>query len=281
MDPRLAEVIAGSIHFHFFRAGRLHVRLTADWHVHPYALIGQVRGGVVDLEVEGRPRRRLADGCGYVLKPDTAFRITMPRPRPLTYTWTHVNFTVFDTVDIFALIDVPDILPRAAGRLISEINWTQARLHRGPDPAWLRRAVDEKVLGLRLLSVILRHSSLKPPGLVRLDQVRRVLPVLNHVKANLSRPITREELASLVHLSPTRFHYVFKRALGRAPLAYVQMLRVQRAQQLLISGQAPIAEVGRATGHPDPFHFSRQFKKHCGLSPAQYRRQHRDWAGQA
>ena len=49
------------------------------------------------------------------------------------------------------------------------------------------------------------------------------------------------------------------------------MLRLRHAQELLLSTDASVAEVGVRSGFADQFHFSRQFKAAFGLSPRGYR----------
>ena len=98
-----------------------------------------------------------------------------------------------------------------------------------------------------------------------------MLPVLRRMQEEPEGAWSREGLARLVHLSPSRFHALFKEAMGQAPLAYLQELRLRRAQERLVASEAGVAEIGRACGFGDPFHFSRQFKAFCGESPRTYR----------
>src|SRR5690606_19517486 len=97
------------------------------------------------------------------------------------------------------------------------------------------------------------------------------------MQQRLHAPLSRSDLAAAVHLSPTRFHYVFKQAMGVAPLAYLAQLRIQRAQQLLTTTRLRIADIAHAVGCSDAFHFSRQFRKHVSISPYQYRTQSARW----
>lgn len=47
-----------------------------------------------------------------------------------------------------------------------------------------------------------------------------------------------------------------------------------QARELLLSTTLPIAEVGKAVGLADPYHFSKLFRRHVGLSPREFRKEH-------
>lgn len=64
----------------------------------------------------------------------------------------------------------------------------------------------------------------------------------------------------------------FKQATGLSPLAYVQLLRIERAKQLLERPEVPVERVGSQIGYDDPTFFRRLFRRGTGLTPAQYRR---------
>jgi AraC-like DNA-binding protein len=61
---------------------------------------------------------------------------------------------------------------------------------------------------------------------------------------------------------------MFSRATGMPPHAYQIQLRIMRAKLLL--KKWPIASVAALTGFVDQSHFTRQFKRLVGVTPAQY-----------
>lgn len=69
--------------------------------------------------------------------------------------------------------------------------------------------------------------------------LQRILLVLQFLDEHLDQHLSREELAEKLYLSPTRFHYVFKQAMGMAPMDYVHQLRLRRSQELLIGSDFP------------------------------------------
>lgn len=57
------------------------------------------------------------------------------------------------------------------------------------------------------------------------------------------------------------------------PAQYIQSLRMTNAQYLLEQSANNVSEIANIVGYDNPLYFSRLFKKHFGVSPAQYRKQ--------
>ena len=86
------------------------------------------------------------------------------------------------------------------------------------------------------------------------------------------RAVSIEQLARAVHMSPRNLIRRFKAATGRVPGDYVQTLRVAAARELLERGGGiSVQEVCTRVGYEDVAFFRQLFKRHTGLSPAEYR----------
>ncbi|GMV79832.1 MAG: hypothetical protein AMXMBFR7_10160 [Planctomycetota bacterium] len=99
------------------------------------------------------------------------------------------------------------------------------------------------------------------------QELRRALAESIGVRTSL------DEWARRLHVSRWHLCREFKRYFGQPPLEYVQVLRMQHAAHLLRDPHLRIGEIARACGHEDPYHFSKQFRKHFGLSPRAMRKQ--------
>jgi AraC-like DNA-binding protein len=64
---------------------------------------------------------------------------------------------------------------------------------------------------------------------------------------------------------------VFRQAVGLPPHAYQLQLRLSHARNLLAQG-FPISYVAHETGFFDQTHFTKQFKRHVGVTPGTYRK---------
>ena len=89
----------------------------------------------------------------------------------------------------------------------------------------------------------------------------------NFVQANLQRALTVEDFAREVGLSPYHFIRTFKRTTGMSPHQYLVRCRVERAHELLLTGDFRVSEVAHAVGFYDQSHLDRHFRRHYGIMP--------------
>lgn len=97
---------------------------------------------------------------------------------------------------------------------------------------------------------------------------------LAFVEANLARPVTVAEIAGAAMTSPGHLHGLFRRHLGRAPMAYVAERRLERAMAELRRGEAPVAQIALDCGYSDQSALTRAMRRRHGVTPAAYRRAH-------
>jgi transcriptional regulator GlxA family with amidase domain len=92
------------------------------------------------------------------------------------------------------------------------------------------------------------------------------------LQAHFARDVSIETLAGRVGMGPRNFIRRFKAATGCLPGAYVQRLRVAAAKDLLECGAPSIQGVCSKIGYEDVTFFRTVFKRHTGMTPAEYRR---------
>lgn len=109
-----------------------------------------------------------------------------------------------------------------------------------------------------------------PAGLAP-HALRRVLDFMHEPTAT---DINLTRLADLAGVS--RFHFVrmFRRSTGATPMAYLERLRLERAQQMIVAGEHTLVEIAAAVGYSDQAHFTRRFRRNFGCTPAVYARHH-------
>ncbi len=85
--------------------------------------------------------------------------------------------------------------------------------------------------------------------------------------------VSLERVASLAGLSKFHFARLFKRCTGLPPMRYYNQLKIDFVKDQLRHTAAPITDIVYKMGYSDISTFEKSFKKLCGLSPSQYRRQ--------
>ena len=79
-------------------------------------------------------------------------------------------------------------------------------------------------------------------------------------------------LAALCGISEVYFRRLFLNTFGISPKEYIIQKRIEYAKALLSSRDFSVTEVGILCGYAEPCHFSREFSRRVGISPAQYER---------
>ena len=109
-------------------------------------------------------------------------------------------------------------------------------------------------------------------GLAR-RQLRRVR---DFIEASVSAPVAKtpslKELAAEANLSMYHFTREFHRTTGSTPYAYVLRRRLERARNLVLQTDVPLARVGALTGFQSPAHFADRFRREMGVAPGALRR---------
>ena len=99
----------------------------------------------------------------------------------------------------------------------------------------------------------------------------RVRRIVDHVEAYLDQDIRIADLAREVGVSAGYLHRAFRESTGRTPLEFVNERRVRRAQHILETEPASMADIALRIGFQSPSHFSRIFRAITGCSPSRYR----------
>ncbi len=184
----------------------------------------------------------------------------------MSLTWLHFTASLFGSLEPLAALDWPFVVKarerdtREAERLI--------RLHHQGGPSAILEAD-----GI-LRQLLARFAAAVPARKRRtVEYLPRLHPVLAYMEHNLSRKVTLEDLARVVHLQSTYFSNLFSKQMGVPPMQYLNRRRVERAAALLFQGEARVEEIAEAVGFSDVYHFSRTFKRFMGLPPTRYRSQ--------
>ena len=96
--------------------------------------------------------------------------------------------------------------------------------------------------------------------------------VENYIQSHMDNPVTLDDLARVVKLSPFHFTRQFKQTTGETPYQYVVRLKMQHAKYQLLTTEASVINIGMQIGYESPSNFSRAFKRTMGVSPSRLRK---------
>ena len=83
------------------------------------------------------------------------------------------------------------------------------------------------------------------------------------------------DVIARVPLSRRVLEVRFKRLLGRSPHEEIDRVQMVRAQELLRETDLSLVQVAEKVGFPHAEYLSVVFKKRVGMTPREYRKQHR------
>ena len=143
-----------------------------------------------------------------------------------------------------------------------------ARLYASKD---LTDKIRVKAIVLQLLAEYVSIANADGVEVVN-SQDEKFDELLRYINENLGNSLTVGELSKRYYVHPNHFIRLFRSKTGLTPAKYVKDQRLQAARRLLESTTLSVAEIAERTGEIDVANFSRAFKKHYNLSPAEYRK---------
>jgi transcriptional regulator GlxA family with amidase domain len=99
-----------------------------------------------------------------------------------------------------------------------------------------------------------------------------IMVIIDHMRKNLHRKVTVEELSRVAGLSGTPFFRLFKSHLNKSPLAYFNTMKMKRAAELLKHTILPVKEIAFSLGYEEAAYFTNHFRSTIGVSPREYRK---------
>jgi PAS domain S-box-containing protein len=125
---------------------------------------------------------------------------------------------------------------------------------------------DGKVIGI---AAIMRDY--KKAGLM-VKPYMEMSVVIEFIKANYQQKIDVKALAGMVNLSVSQFERKFKKLFELTPVTYIMKVRISAACRELVSTDDPISAIAVRSGFYDHSNFTRQFIRHMGMAPKDYRK---------
>jgi AraC-like DNA-binding protein len=90
------------------------------------------------------------------------------------------------------------------------------------------------------------------------------------IDRHFDEPIQLADIALHAHLSPFHFHRLFTKVYRITPHQYITKKRLEKAKELLKTGNTTISGICNGVGFESHGSFSILFKKHCGMPPKEF-----------
>lgn len=103
----------------------------------------------------------------------------------------------------------------------------------------------------------------------------RVREVCAFIHNRYDEPIALKDMAQHVSVSDGHLRLLFRNSLDISPYKYLLQVRIEKAQELLLSTKLSLAEISSEVGFDDYGHFMATFRKFVGVAPSLYRKSRR------
>lgn len=122
-----------------------------------------------------------------------------------------------------------------------------------------------------LLVFIMRQTQLKGTEAPSVKMNKECAFVKHYMDFHFSENISLDCLAKKTCISKFHLAHSFKQVIGYSPIQYLNIKRIEQAQNFLLTTNYSITEISKLTGFSSPSYFSQIFKTHANVSPIKYR----------
>lgn len=131
--------------------------------------------------------------------------------------------------------------------------------------------VREALLSKYLTDILTEFLLYSPMKVHSSNYANMAEEIITYINEHFSDNLRVEDLAAKAGLSQFHFIRTFKKETGFTPHEYILNTRIATAKYLLKNSRLPIKDICFATGFSSESVFCSAFKRHQGITPAQYR----------
>lgn len=106
----------------------------------------------------------------------------------------------------------------------------------------------------------------------------RLESAVQYISENFTNEdLTVESVASAALMSESHFRRLFKIAYRVSPIKYINLMRIERAKELIRYTNESFSDIAAAVGFANLYYFSRMFKKEVGCTPSEYKDEYSEY----
>ncbi len=121
----------------------------------------------------------------------------------------------------------------------------------------------------QLLACLL-HASVAREVIQNPRHLRAMEEAMEIVRENYTEPLTLEDLARAVHLSPSHFSHLFKQFYQLSPMHFLRNYRIEQVKRFLLTSDKNLTQIAEICGFSSIHVLSRAFKETTGQSPSDF-----------
>lgn len=106
----------------------------------------------------------------------------------------------------------------------------------------------------------------------RMKNINRFNAIIAYIENNYTKDLSLDNISTYAHMSKYHFCRMFKKMTGHTATHYINSIRIQEAENLLINTDLPISEITYSVGFHDTSYFSRTYKSFKDISPSEARK---------
>jgi two-component system response regulator YesN len=181
--------------------------------------------------------------------------------------------------DFARLAEAPGMTParlqNAALELILHLKLELGAIKKTTETELIREDTARRVMGAETLSAM--TAIVKEIGEIAVDSLvsDTKSPVIGQILAkiheNCAEELSLKSLSAKYNIHPVYLGRLFQKETGDSFSEYLNRFRIERAKELLGNPALKVNEIARMVGYWEMGYFYKQFKKHVGVSPTEYK----------
>lgn len=137
---------------------------------------------------------------------------------------------------------------------------------------------ESKILGDQIIDELYYRIIKTPMGShlmqlsTQLTHFSRISNVIDEIQNSLDDEINIDDLAAKVDMQRANFHKKFKEIYNDSPIQYIKKIRLNKARHYIEFEKMKVIDAASKVGYESPNQFSREFKRHFGVSPSEVKK---------
>lgn len=132
-------------------------------------------------------------------------------------------------------------------------------------------SIKEALISKYLNDILTTFLLFTPKSINSSKHINMAEDIISYINEHFAEDISILDLSKIANLSQYHFIRTFKKETGSTPHEYLINTRISNAKYLLKNSKLPVKDICFDTGFSSESVFCSAFKKHVGLTPAEYR----------